>query len=64
MTKFGQVRWARKDGGPPITADAASPPGESGVRVLRAQFDGGAHFSATAQQHLICFQMSVVATAP
>jgi AraC family transcriptional regulator len=58
VTKFGQVRWVQKDGGPPVTYSAESPPGESGVRVLRIRFDGGAHFSATTQQHLICFQMA------
>jgi AraC family transcriptional regulator len=55
--KFGQVSWA-KDGGPPVTFQADEPPGESGVRVLRALFDGGAHFSATTAQHLVFLQMS------
>jgi AraC family transcriptional regulator len=56
--KFGQVSWARKDGGAPVTFQADDPPGESGVRVLRALFDGGAHFSATTAQHLVFLQMS------
>ena len=55
---FGEVRWAQKDGGPPITRIAGSPPGESGVSVLRTLFQCGAHFSATTRQHMICFQMS------
>jgi AraC family transcriptional regulator len=58
VTKFGQISWVQKDGSPPVLRDAESPPGESGVRVLRIRFDGGAHFSATSQQHLIYFQMS------
>jgi AraC family transcriptional regulator len=58
VTKFGQVSWVQKDGGPPVLGDAESPPGESGVRVLRARFEGGAHFSATTQQHMVYFQMS------
>lgn len=57
MMKFGQVSWA-KDGGPPVTFQTDEPPGESGVRVLRALFDGGAHFSATTAQHLVFLQMS------
>jgi AraC family transcriptional regulator len=55
---FGEVRWAQKDGGPPITCIAGSPPGESGVSVLRTLFQRGAHFSATTRHHMICFQMS------
>ncbi|MGX9430018.1 MULTISPECIES: helix-turn-helix domain-containing protein [Bradyrhizobium] len=58
MTKFGQVRWAQKDGSPPTTSQADGPAGESGVRVFRALFDGGAHFSATPDQHLVFLQMS------
>jgi AraC family transcriptional regulator len=56
--KFGEVRCAHKDGSPPLTLVATSPPGESGVSVLRMRFQGGAYFSATTQQHLICFQLS------
>ncbi|WP_454616679.1 helix-turn-helix domain-containing protein [Bradyrhizobium cenepequi] len=58
MTKFGQVRWTRKDSEPPTTSQADGPAGESGVRVFRVRFDRGAHFSATTQQHLVFFQMS------
>jgi AraC family transcriptional regulator len=56
--KFGEVRWAQKDGSPPATHTAGSPAGESGVAVLLTLFRCGAHFSATTRQHLICFQMS------
>ena len=58
MKKLGQVRWAQKDGDPPLLLHTGGPPGESGVRALRARFEGGAHFSATTQQHLIYFHMS------
>jgi AraC family transcriptional regulator len=58
VAKFGQVSWAQKDGSPPTTSQADAPAGESGVRVFRALFDGGAHFSATTEQHLVFFQMS------
>jgi AraC family transcriptional regulator len=58
VAKFGQVSWAQKDGSPPTTSQANGPAGESGVRVFRALFDGGAHFSATTEQHLVFLQMS------
>lgn len=58
MTKFGEIRWAQKDGGPPATLIAGGAPGESGVSVLRMQFLRGAHFSATMRQHMVCFQIS------
>jgi AraC family transcriptional regulator len=58
VMKFGEIRWAQKDGGPPATLLAGSAPGESGVSVLRMQFLRGAHFSATTRQHMIYFQIS------
>jgi AraC family transcriptional regulator len=56
--KFGEFRCAHNDGSPPQTLMTASPPGESGVSALRMNFQRGAHFSATTQQHLIFFQLS------
>src|ERR1700730_10205700 len=56
--KFGEVRLTQYDGSPPVTVTAGSPPGESGVSVLRMRFQRGAHFSATTLHHLICFQLS------
>ena len=56
--KFGEISCAHKDGSPPLTLTAGSPPGESGVSMLRMRFRRGAHFSTTTRQHLICFQMS------
>jgi AraC family transcriptional regulator len=58
MRELGKVSWAQKDGHPPLLLHTEGPSGESGVRALRARFEGGAHFSATAHQHLIYFQMS------
>src|ERR1700732_2597659 len=43
------------NGGLPTTLTAGSAPGESGISVLSLRFRGGAHFSATTQQHLIWF---------
>jgi AraC family transcriptional regulator len=58
VAKFGEIRCAQKDGSPPAILTAVSPPGESGVSVLRMRFRRGAHFSATIRHHLICFQLS------
>ncbi|MBW7974011.1 AraC family transcriptional regulator [Bradyrhizobium sp. BR 10289] len=58
MTKFGQFIGTRSDGGPPRTFRTQSAPGESGVSVLRTRLNGDTHFHATAQQHLISFQLS------
>jgi AraC family transcriptional regulator len=58
LLKFGDVRWAQKDGGPPMIFSAGRPPCESGVSVLRTRFERGAYFSMTPQQHLIFVQMS------
>jgi AraC family transcriptional regulator len=56
--KFGDAQWIQKDGGPPALLRANSPPGESGVSVLRTRFSRDAHFSATTRQHLIFVQLS------
>lgn len=55
---IGDLYLAQADGGAPTTLAAGTAPGESGVSVLRMRFRGGAHFSATTQQHLIWFNMS------
>ncbi len=56
--KFREIHCAHQDGSPPVPLATGSPPGESGVAVLRMGFRRGAHFSATTRQHLICFQLS------
>src|SRR6202022_1071665 len=43
------------NGGLPTTLTAGSAPGESGISILSLRFRGGAHFSATTQQHLAWF---------
>jgi len=58
VLKFGEVRWAQKDGSPPTIFGASRPPGESGVSVLRTRFEHAAHLNATPRQHLLFFQMS------
>ena len=58
MMGLGELRMAQADGGLPATLAAGSAPGESGVSILSVRFRGGAHFTATVQQHLVCFQMS------
>jgi AraC family transcriptional regulator len=56
--KFGEIHCAHQDGSPPLTLTSGSPPGDSGVAVLRMRFRRGVHFSATTRQHLICIQLS------
>lgn len=56
--KFGEIHCAHQDGSPPLMLTSGSPPGESGVAVLRMRFRRGVHFSATTRQHLICIQLS------
>jgi AraC family transcriptional regulator len=58
LMTFGEVNWAQKDGNPPTLFETNSPPGESGVSVLRTRFEQGANFSATPGQHLIFLQVS------
>jgi AraC family transcriptional regulator len=58
VTKFGQVRWTCGDGASPLTLDTTSPPGESGVSIVRAQFAGHLEYNATAQHHIVYFQKS------
>jgi AraC family transcriptional regulator len=49
---------AQGDGGLPTAVAIGSAPGESGVSVFRAQFQGGVHLSATPRRHHVCFQLS------
>jgi AraC family transcriptional regulator len=55
-----ELCFAQGDGGLPTTSGAGSAPGESGVFVLSARFQGGMHFSAKPRRHLhhIFFQVS------
>jgi AraC family transcriptional regulator len=56
--EVSEVRLAQEDGGPPAMVGAGSAPGESGVFVLNARFQGGMHFSAKPRSHHIFFQVS------
>lgn len=58
MTKFGQIRWTCRDRDSSHTLGAESPPGESGVRIVRAQFAGHLQFETTTQNHFVYFQNS------
>jgi AraC family transcriptional regulator len=58
ITRLGELHLAQQDGGLPTTLAAGSAPGESGVSVFRARFQGGVHFTSSARQHQICFQLS------
>jgi AraC family transcriptional regulator len=58
MTAGDDLCLAQKDGDRPAALAAGSAPGESGVSILRVDFRGSAHFSATPRHHLIWFQMS------
>jgi AraC family transcriptional regulator len=55
---FDQLRWAQKDGQPPLMFYGDGPSGESSIDVFRTHFDGGAHFSANTRHHLVFFQVS------
>ncbi len=49
---------AQKDGSQPARLAVGGAPGESGVTVLRARFEGGAHFEGKVEQHIVFFQLS------
>ena len=53
-----ELCFAQDDGGLPTTLGAGSAPGENGVFVLNARFQGGMHFSAKPRRHHIFFQVS------
>jgi AraC family transcriptional regulator len=54
-----ELSMAQEDGAPPATLGAGSAPGESGVSVLSAQFEGGIHISAASRRrHHVFFGMA------
>src|SRR6516162_3663365 len=53
-----ELCFAQEDGGLPTTVGVGSAPGESGVFVLNALFQGGMHCSAKPRSHHIFFQVS------
>jgi hypothetical protein len=58
MAGTGELYLAQNDGSLPTALASGSAPGESGVSIFSMRFEQGAHFSATPEQHLVCFQMS------
>jgi AraC family transcriptional regulator len=57
---IGEISLMQEDGSSPTVSVAGTAPGESGISVLRMQFEGGVHFSASPRHHLIWFQLSDV----
>jgi AraC family transcriptional regulator len=58
LQEISELRLAQADGGLPTVVAAGSAPGESGVFAFRPRFHGGAHVSATARLHHICFLLT------
>jgi AraC family transcriptional regulator len=56
--EIGEVALTQADGGCPTTLTDGSAPGESGVFVLGARFQGGLHLGGTPRRHHIWFQLS------
>lgn len=54
-----ELSMAQEDGAQPATLSAGSAPGESGVSVLSARFEGAIHVSATSRwRHHLFFSLS------
>ena len=51
FAEVSEVRFAQEDGGPPAMLGVGSAPGQSGVFILNARFQGGMHFSAKPRRH-------------
>jgi AraC family transcriptional regulator len=56
--EISELRLAQADGGLPTVIAAGSAPGESGVFVFSARFQGGGHVRATPRLHHICFHLT------
>jgi AraC family transcriptional regulator len=56
--EISELRLAQADGGLPTVVAAGSAPGESGIFVFSARFQGGGHVSATPRLHHICFHLT------
>jgi AraC family transcriptional regulator len=53
-----EVRFAQQDGSVPTVLGAGSAPGESGLSILNARFQGSGHFSAKPRSHHMYFLFS------
>jgi AraC family transcriptional regulator len=60
IEEIGELHLAQEDGRLPTPIGAGRAPGESGVSVLAARFENGAHFSGTLRQNLVLFPMSQI----
>jgi AraC family transcriptional regulator len=58
FTEVSELCLAQGDGSLPTAVAFGSAPGESGVLVFRARFQGGMHLSGMPRRHHICFQLS------
>ena len=58
LEDVSELSMAQEDGGSPAILAAGRAPGESGVFVLSAHSEGGAHIRATARRHHVFFNMS------
>jgi len=56
--EVSELSLAQEDGGLPTALAAGSAPGENGVFVFSARFNGAMHLSATPRKHHIYFQRS------
>ena len=56
--EVSELCLAQGDGGLPTAVAFGTAPGESGIFVFRAQFQGGMHVSATPRRHHVCFQLT------
>jgi hypothetical protein len=56
--EVSELCLAQGDGGLPTAVAFGTAPGESGIFLLRAQFQGGMHVSATPRRHHVCFQLT------
>jgi hypothetical protein len=51
--RTGELYVAQEDGSRPTILVHGHVPGEGGVSVVSLRFQGGLHFGATTQQHLV-----------
>jgi hypothetical protein len=55
LSGIGDISSIQADGAAPSVLVAGGAAGESGVRVAKLKYQGGAHFTATLHQHVISF---------
>lgn len=58
LAEVSELCMAQEDDGSPTILAAGGAPGESGVSVVCASWEGGMHVSATARRHHVYFNMS------